>query len=105
MHPDASRLQDSGELPALGQNGLGAKVAEPGGEQRELTVGAVAPGGGVQEQDKRAGRPGRVRWRARLSQASSISRGACTAWGTRSGCRMWASSSSPSISRGPGREK
>ena len=74
---------------------LGALRVQPGGEEAQLAVGAVAAGRGVDEQD--AARVARAH-----SSTSSTSAGAC---GMRSGWMMCASSSSPSSSRGPGREK
>jgi hypothetical protein len=50
---DARGLQPFGQLAALGQDrgGVPAALAEPAGERRQLKVGAVEAGRGVQEEN------------------------------------------------------
>ena len=93
-HLDAGPLELVRELAAIREHDdrLIARAVEPGGDQRELAIGSVAPARGVDQQD------------GARAQSSTVSAGA-GASGTSSGWRMLASSSSPSTIRGPGREK
>ena len=107
-HLGARLLQQRRQPAALGQHADGPPAAgvQPAHDGRELHVGAVQARRGVQQQDGSwHGRPAYAgepeRSRSRSSQANRSAGGS----GTRPGCSRWASSSTPSTSRGPGREK
>ena len=68
---DAGGLKDLGERAALRQHDGGAVAAQPGREQRELAIGAVAAGRGVQIEDKRALAACRHRRRPAASSATA----------------------------------
>ena len=96
-HLGARALEPLDQLAALGQHAQRppALGVEPAGDRLQLHVGAVQARRGVQHQDRARRvepRPGPARRPAGGS-------------GTSPGCSRWAISSTPSTSRGPGREK
>ncbi len=94
QHLDPGGAQGVGEDARAGEHDqrLEAAAIDPGGQQFKLAVGPVVAAGRVQVED------------ADGAQSATVSASA-GASGNSSGCRMWASSSSPSTMRGPGREK
>jgi len=97
QHLGAGGAQIIAKGPRSGSttSGLIALPVQSRTDQRELAIGPVAAAGGVQVED-----PDR-------SQSSTVSArpAGTTSSPTSSGCRIEASSSRPSTSRGPGREK
>src|SRR5205085_12017559 len=94
QHLDPASPQIIGESPGLWKHNKWDVAVESSGDQVQLAIGAIPAARGVDEQN-------RPRRRAQSSTESARPVGSVM----HSGCRMCASSSSPSTIRGPGREK